>query len=469
MKTEKKITKTKLRTRGSHKKQLVLFFIATFAIIYALYMVIIQSMINDQKTRYRYLAINEANYINSCIDKVVGLTYMLREMLYESNGDDEFFSKVAPQLYTTVAEDTGVSLRNVAIAPDNIVKEVYPLEGNESFVGFNYQDKTKLGNAEAIMAYEKGQTIITNPFELMQGGTGMSIRTPVYVLKDGEKVPWGMVSATMDFDNLLNAFQLENLAKMNLDYRIWYTNDAGEKVVIAETDARLTNGVTHSFSVYNLKWNIDIEPVDGWYSFSTDLIAKFIILLLSFGLTLLVAMFLRIRDDGRKMKIIAEQDSLTHCYSRHYLNSVILNSDTANWHDTEHCFSLAIVDLDYFKSVNDKYGHTVGDIALVNIAKILQSYANRGPYDSVIRYGGDEFIVCFNNTTRQKMEEAVAGIVETVRALTLVEIPDLKLTVSIGAVVNNKENPLPFNELIQLADANLYRVKEKGRNDFYIT
>ena len=452
-----------------YRKYAIIFFLVITTVLYVMYAALIQSMIMDQKERYRYLAVNESNYIISCVDKVVVRSYMLREMVIENDGDIGFFDKIAESMYESVEEDTGVALRNIAVATKNVVSKVSPVEGNEAFLRFDYTDSSKLGNQDAIEAYKKGKTIITNPFDLVQGGVGMAIRTPVYIQEGESKRLWGMVTATMDFDNLLDAFNLDNLRKMQLDYRLWYVDENGNKVVIEETNARMKSAISESFYVYNLNWHLDIEPVNGWYSVSTDIIAKVVIVAVSFCLSMIILLVLRIKEDGQKMKLIAEQDSLTHCYSRHYLNSEILDSETVNWKDAQHCYSVAIIDVDHFKDVNDSFGHSVGDWALVSIAKLLQSEIKPSKGDRVVRYGGDEFIICFNDVTLEELEETISEMVDKVQEIHLDAVPELSLTISVGAAYNNRKLNYSYNEIIQTADLNLYNIKESGRNNYQIS
>lgn len=71
------------------------------------------------------------------------------------------------------------------------MEKVYPASGNEALTGFNFMDASKPGNAEAIAAYQRGSLVITNPFDLVQGGTGLAGRLPVFLPADGERKPSG--------------------------------------------------------------------------------------------------------------------------------------------------------------------------------------------------------------------------------------------------------------------------------------
>lgn len=126
-------------------------------------------------------------------------------------------------------------------------------------------------------------------------------------------------------------------------------------------------------------------------------------------------------------------------------------------------FSLLMLDIDHFKSINDNYGHLAGDAVLRKLAYTLKSMVR--PIDYVFRYGGEEFSVIAVETDAtgafalaERIREAVAAMVFSISDGT-----DIRLTISIGVTtawnrINNKE------ELIAQADQALYEAKEAGRN-----
>ena len=125
-------------------------------------------------------------------------------------------------------------------------------------------------------------------------------------------------------------------------------------------------------------------------------------------------------------------------------------------------FSILLIDLDYFKKINDTYGHLIGDEILKNIAKILK-YVLRN-VDHIGRFGGEEFIVILPNTnlknavvTAEKVREAIANFKHNI------EEQIIQATVSIGIA---SYNPLDddVNQIIERADQALYKAKSSGRN-----
>lgn len=98
---------------------------------------------------------------------------------------------------------------------------------------------------------------------------------------------------------------------------------------------------------------------------------------------------------------------------------------------------LIMADIDFFKQINDSYGHQCGDEALKAVALCLKKQAaNReaGNAGIVIRYGGDEFMVAFSDIDRDELEEILKGMKEAVKKIHLESYPELSLSMSFGAV-----------------------------------
>jgi diguanylate cyclase (GGDEF)-like protein len=133
--------------------------------------------------------------------------------------------------------------------------------------------------------------------------------------------------------------------------------------------------------------------------------------------------------------------------------------------------AVALVDLDSFKAVNDTYGHLSGDKALLAVARTIKVFLR--DYDLVGRFGGEEFALLLPQTD----ENAARGIAERIRAhiagmpIPLSDAPDaeaIRVTVSIGvAALSSSRGSL--TELLATADAALYRAKDAGRNQVWVT
>lgn len=127
--------------------------------------------------------------------------------------------------------------------------------------------------------------------------------------------------------------------------------------------------------------------------------------------------------------------------------------------------SLLLVDLDYFKGINDVHGHSYGDVCLVSVARVLGAQAKR-PYDLLARYGGDEFFLLLPDTGPQGAAAVAERIHAAIDALRLENhaSPSGHLTVSIGVGVSDKTFTIGAAALVDLSDRALYEAKGRGRN-----
>lgn len=162
------------------------------------------------------------------------------------------------------------------------------------------------------------------------------------------------------------------------------------------------------------------------------------------------------------MRFKATHDALTMVWNRGVIMDLL--SRELSRSQREHGSTvLLLADLDHFKSVNDKFGHTVGDEVLKEVSRRL--LASIRSYDFVGRYGGEEFLIvlnnCNSNSAMARAEEiriAIAGSpVETEAGL-------LPMTMSIGVLLSHEWGGRPVQELMQEADAALYSAKAAGRN-----
>jgi diguanylate cyclase (GGDEF)-like protein len=130
--------------------------------------------------------------------------------------------------------------------------------------------------------------------------------------------------------------------------------------------------------------------------------------------------------------------------------------------------ALIMIDVDFFKSYNDHYGHQAGDQCLVAVATALKSCFPRAN-DLLARYGGEEFAAILPNTPLHGAETKARQLEQAVRCLAL---PHTKssiaevVTISLGVAVMNPNKGADFASIIASADSQLYRAKEAGRGQF---
>jgi|LSQX01.3.fsa_nt_gb diguanylate cyclase (GGDEF)-like protein/PAS domain S-box-containing protein len=164
--------------------------------------------------------------------------------------------------------------------------------------------------------------------------------------------------------------------------------------------------------------------------------------------------------DIEELKILAMTDQLTRLSNRRYAENFLSNK-LVELEKFQAPFAVALIDIDNFKTVNDTYGHGMGDRILQMTAKSMVNAVRAD--DLVARWGGDEFLVVFSSIGSKYLEQVSERIRMLVESSSLlVEGNTIQVTVSIGSVIVVK--PVPKDLIINIADQLMYQSKEKGRN-----
>lgn len=154
-------------------------------------------------------------------------------------------------------------------------------------------------------------------------------------------------------------------------------------------------------------------------------------------------------------------DPLTGLYNRRFLNEA-LEREISRAKRSRHPVSIAILDIDYFKEVNDTYGHEAGDVALIHLAGILSKLTRAG--DFVFRYGGEEFLIMLPATSHAAAHQFAERCRQHIEGAILEYAgQQIKLTVSIGISTFGPQEAGP-ERVLKAADAALYKAKTSGRN-----
>jgi diguanylate cyclase (GGDEF)-like protein len=160
-------------------------------------------------------------------------------------------------------------------------------------------------------------------------------------------------------------------------------------------------------------------------------------------------------------------DELTKVFNkRFFLNRIQQEFNACKQHGS--MLSLIMVDIDFFKKLNDNYGHLAGDQVLKSVAQVLKRFSPDQCYPC--RYGGEEFVIIMARKTLEQTIEAARLIQENVQQLRFDDIDKkLRVTVSQGICTVDFSSPesasiKKFESLLELADQQLYRSKQEGRN-----
>lgn len=221
--------------------------------------------------------------------------------------------------------------------------------------------------------------------------------------------------------------------------------DATEKIVKGDLDVKLANGqrdeigqLTHTFNQMTDKLRQNQAEIN--------------------------AAAIAMQQKNQLLETLSVTDNLTGLYNRNKLNAII-SDQLARFERNKRPFAVLMIDVDYFKTLNDSLGHVVGDEILAAIAKkISQSIRN---VDFAARFGGDEFIIILAETTVEEAEKTAERIRAQVASIHCDTIDkDLHVTLSIG-VIQSEADDTSLTILLSRVDSALYEAKRAGRDQVY--
>lgn len=404
----------------------------------------------DRRTIAKLNAVTYGQRIENDIENGIEITDTLKQLLINGNGQIINFSKVAENLMS-------YSIQSVQLAPNGVVTEIYPEEGNEA----GKIDLLKDSKRGEISNYAKDHniTVIQGPIKLKQGGSGLVVRNPIYLEdENGQEYFWGFTIVILRvpeiFEDSTNA-----LSKFKYNYRLSREASVLDKKYV-EVDAncdKMIRPVTYNLTVGKEKWKLEIMPRAGWSNSTTLYLIFFgglsLVLLLT-GLTIVLFLL----DERRvELKELAHKDGLTKLYNRYGFDEMAEKMISKN--PKEHCVAV-LLDVDDFKLINDMYGHAYGDKALISLSENMQKFF---PSSALLgRNGGDEFCILLPNCTMEEVKESLIEFTKTPKTFSY-KGQTYSFCISLG-YAEYPNNAIERSQLMRCADTALYEVKLHGKN-----
>jgi diguanylate cyclase (GGDEF)-like protein len=163
---------------------------------------------------------------------------------------------------------------------------------------------------------------------------------------------------------------------------------------------------------------------------------------------------------SRELEVLVTQDPLTHLSNRRHLETALRN-EFERAKQTGRPLPVALIDVDDFKSINDRFSHQVGDTVLVTIAGLLRNHTRSG--DTVARYGGEEFALVLPDSTPAQALEVCQQLCRTIEMHDWHSIhSELHVTISVGLA--SHVGLAHHEKLLSMADASMYHAKQAGKN-----
>ncbi|QKJ23318.1 GGDEF domain-containing protein [Poseidonibacter lekithochrous] len=164
-----------------------------------------------------------------------------------------------------------------------------------------------------------------------------------------------------------------------------------------------------------------------------------------------------LEEKNKELKRIAITDKLTNIYNRVKLDSK-MEAEMNRAQRFGHGFSIIIIDIDYFKEVNDNYGHQIGDCVLIEMANLLKSHVRNT--DTLGRWGGEEFLIICPETKEEGVLKLANNLQKTIEENTFSTIGSKTASFGITTYINGDNT----NSILKRADDALYKAKTTGRN-----
>lgn len=221
-----------------------------------------RNTVNEEKMRAAFTAETTVNRIKSQLNRYLDVSEFFQNIIGSGHQMD---SKEFQALSQMISDDSQI-IKVIEQAPDGVVKDIYPLKGNEAAFGIDMLNNPAR-KYEANLAMKSGQYTIAGPYELNQGGLGSLLFEPIYITdKSGEKSFWGFSILVLDWNRFLEELELDKLTDASYCYQMWKKDgNSGKKTIIAQGgDAIHKGAVQISCKVPNDIWYFEIIPHTGW-------------------------------------------------------------------------------------------------------------------------------------------------------------------------------------------------------------
>ena len=388
--------------------------------------------------------------IKNEITNGIAITDALKQVLISENGEISQFDTIAENLISD-------SIESVQLAPDGVVTDIYPAEGNEAGKIDLLHDKDR----GRISCYARdNHTIITQgPFELKQGGYEIAVRNPVYLNdENGQEYFWGFTIVILRVPDIFSD-SIHALSGFGYEYRLSKTETPWSDTykIVYQSDGQMTQPVSYDFTIGKENWTFEVTPESGWRNNTLIITVSTIFTAITLLLSGLTRVWLVSKENKNKFQILARTDSLTGIYNRYGFDE---SAEKMMDKNPKAHFVAALLDIDDFKFINDIYGHAYGDKALKSLANSMKTFF---PSDALLgRNGGDEFCILLQNHTCEDAKELLQQFTRLPKTFSY-KGKEQSFNISLGYA----EYPTfaaSRSQLIRYADAALYAIKLRGKN-----
>ncbi|MCT4544031.1 MAG: sensor domain-containing diguanylate cyclase [Vallitalea sp.] len=338
------------------------------------------------------------------------------------------------------------------------------------------------------LAVDSQTAVLTSPY--IEYGTTQKVISIVKAIRDNNKII-GYIGVNITYNNLENIMKKNNAGKDGMNFLVdnqnkyiysHLANDNDDdifrnlllnRIGLLKDNSKSHTKIKHNEKFYNVYYNkLNVNNWGNIQLINEEEIKKeqnsfFLVILVIFSVTsillLVIIIYERITYKLREnvLKEQARIDIVTGTNNRSYFMEQAMDEFSLAKRQNRK-FNVLIIDIDYFKSINDNYGHHIGDIVLENMAKVsVQSLGENAIFG---RLGGEEFAAIILDVDEEeallscnKLREAISGM------YVITEKGNISINVSIG-LTSLKKNDMQFHDILKRADEAMYEAKNNGRN-----
>ncbi|WP_415901294.1 diguanylate cyclase [Neptuniibacter sp. QD29_5] len=435
---------------------LVGLIVTAFAFFTSGWLVKLDHNIHDRQDKAQVEA--RINYFSSRIQMALSDNLIIIEaleslLLLKNNIDESEFQILATRFLSTRA-----TIRQAQLAPDAIIQHIYPVIDGSKVIGL---DLRKIPEQKNIVerSIESKEMIMAGPLDLIQGGRGVIARQPLYNREGIDTQFWGFITLIIDLDKILQETGLilsDDLAT----YAIRGSDAKGKqgKVFFGSPsvfeDEYLSSFIEVPGGFWQLSAQLKIDNhvhgipasyLTGWAALGSLILG----LLSGFTCSLLNKTYQR-----------SITDPLTSLFNRQHFREITeIEIQRAQRYQLP--LSIIMIDLDFFKQINDNHGHQAGDYVLKKSARLIQSMLRVG--DIAARYGGEEFIILLPHSDEVSTQACAERIRKVLNAKINLRGAYHTLSASLGCVTLDSSYT-NYDQLVSGADEALFLAKDRGRN-----
>lgn len=357
----------------------------------------------------------------------------------------------------------------VQLAPKGIVSYIYPLKGNEAAMGHDLL-KDKRRNDGAIKAIQSKKLTFVGPLKLIQNGKYAVIaRQPIFKSTEQGEEFWGFSIAILLVDDILSDW-LQDIERQGVLVKIEGSDpDAAAPPTFFVSSgwdaAESASTVSMPIIVPNGEWILKLKrtphsyPYYNFFRIAIFLLALIVSIYIFFQQRQLRARQLEIVNLNKRLLELSMTDELTGVGNRRACMQILeFQIEQAQRYGQR--LTVAMVDLDFFKKINDDHGHWVGDQLLRHVASAFVDFARKS--DFIFRLGGDEFLLLFPQAGLEDGLKAIRKFLNHL-AKTPCTLDTSVLFAELSIGVAEYERGEGVKSLLQRADNKLYEAKETGR------